>query len=169
MKTLFKSSKAFHLLVFGTIAVLLGCGNPAEKVAEKTAEAIAEQATGQKVDIDQSAGTIEIKTEQGDYTVKTEFQTWPDDMPKEVPQIKEGKITSVVKSTAPEGASWTVYYEGLNVSTLESYETQLKRAGFKTALFKMDDGGSVSGEKGKVTVSCFFTGGTVVLTAFQAK
>lgn len=169
MKTLHKSSKAFYFLALVTAAVQLGCGNPAETAAEKTVETMVEQATGQKVDIDQNAGTLEIKTEQGDYTVKTEAQTWPDDMPKDVPPIKEGKITSVVKSTAPEGASWTVYYEGLNVSTLESYETQLKKAGFKTALFKMDDGGSVSGEKGKVTVSCFLTAGNIVLTAFQAK
>ena len=44
-----------------------------------------------------------------------------------------------------------------------------KKAGFKTALFKMDDGGSVSGEKGKLQVACFITGSEAALTASVRK
>lgn len=163
-------SSIFFIFAFAiSFLGILACGNPAEKAAEKTAEAMIEQATGNEVDINQTEGSVTVKTEEGDYKVETQGQTWPENMPTGVPQPKSGKISSVVSSSAFEGNSWTVYYEEWTYKAVEDYEAQLKKEGYKTALFKMDEGGSVSGEKDKLTVSCFLSGNTGALTVFQKK
>jgi hypothetical protein len=165
MKTRYIFSFAAIVSFYG----ILACSNPAEKVAEKTAEVMIKQATGSTVDINQTEGSLTIKTGEGDYKVETQGQTWPENMPKEVPQPKTGKIISVVSSNAFEGNSWSVYYEGWTIKTIEDYEAQLKKEGYKTALFKIDEGGSVSGEKEKLTVSCFLSENTGAITVFQKK
>lgn len=58
------------VLIAGAIA-LPGCKRASEAAAEKAAEAAIEQASGEKVDIEQDGDTVSIKTDKGEMTVAT--------------------------------------------------------------------------------------------------
>lgn len=162
----------FYLLIFlSAIALsLTNCKRAAEKSSEATAEAIIETATGSEVDIEQEGKKISIKTDEGDVNINYGGDAeWPANMPKDVPKWTLGKIKGTTTAVSPEADTWTVYLENVNIGQIEAYEAELKKAGFKTAIFKMDDGGSVSGEKGKLQVACFMTGADAALTASVRK
>lgn len=61
------------LLVALTAGVLAlpGCKRASEAAAEKAAEAAIEQASGEKVDIEQDGDTVSIKTDKGEMKVAT--------------------------------------------------------------------------------------------------
>ncbi|HRK83300.1 MAG TPA: hypothetical protein PLZ12_17790 [Saprospiraceae bacterium] len=162
----------FYLLTFLSVIGLsfTNCKRAAEKTAETTAEAIIESATDSDVDIKQDGKKISIKTDEGDVNINFGGDAdWPADMPKDVPKWTLGKIKGNTTAKAPEADTWTVYLENVNIGQIEAYEAELKKAGFKTAIFKMDDGGSVSGEKGKLQVACFMAGSDAALTASVRK
>ncbi len=96
-------------------------------------------------------------------------KTWPKTIPAEVPPLQGGKITGVASSQAPEADSWSVMYQGITIRHLEDYEAALKQAGFKTALFTFDNEGSVSAQKGDLTVACFIDGKGSALTVSRKK
>lgn len=156
-------------LAFAIPLFLLQCKRASEKSAEKTAESIIETATGQKADVDQDGEKLTVKTEEGEVRYDASEKTWPADMPAEVPKINGLKITATAKSESLESESWTVYLEGANAGILDAYDAELKKAGFKTAIFKLDDSGSVSGEKGKLTVSCISGEGNTILSVVKRK
>ncbi len=145
------------------------CKRTAEKTAESTVETAIEKSTGEKFEIDREEEKVSVRTAQEKVTYGATDNSWPKDMPKEVPVLQGGAISSTAVSQAFEGDTWSVYYEGLTVKMLEDYETALRNAGFKTALFRLDEGGSVSGEKDKLTVSCFIAGDNGALTVFRRK
>lgn len=100
-----------------------GCGQAAEKVAEKaTEEAIESQAgDGAKVDIGQD-GTFEIETEEGSYSAGTGEvpEGWPDDVPlPDGLEIVTGsnlgndaeRITSVIGTTDESPDAVAAFYE----------------------------------------------------------
>lgn len=158
------------IFLFATGLSFTSCKRAAEKSSETMAEAVIETATGSKVDIDQKGEKVSIKTDEGNVNINYGGDAeWPADMPKDVPKWTAGKIKGTASSQAPEADSWTVYLENVNIGQIEAYEAELKKAGFKTALFKMDDGGSVSGEKGKLQVACFLGGSEGALTASVRK
>lgn len=162
----------FYLIVLlaGLGLSLTNCKRAADKASETTAEAVIESATGSDVDIEQEGKKISIKTDEGNVNINFGGDAeWPADMPKDVPKWTLSKIKGNTTAQAPEADTWTVYLENVNIGQVEAYEAELKKAGFKTALFKMDDGGSVSGEKGKLQVACFITGSEAALTASVRK
>ncbi len=94
---------------------------------------------------------------------------WPKTIPVEVPPLQAGKITGVASSQALEADSWSVMYQGITLRHLEEYEAALKQAGFKTALFKIDNDGSLSAEKGELVVACFMDVKGAALTVTKRK
>lgn len=166
-----KKSIIFLLFLWVWMGVSLSnCKRAAEKTSETTAETILETATGSDVDIEQEGKKISIETDEGNVNINFGGDAeWPADMPKEVPKWTLGKIKGNTSAQSPEADTWTVYLDNVNIGQVEAYEAELKKAGFKTALFKMDDGGSVSGEKGKLQVACFITGSEAALTASVRK
>ncbi len=164
------AARTWAILLFAVLPMLLfQCKRASDKTAEQTAETIIETASGEKVDIDQEGDKISIKTDEGQLSVKAGEKSWPKDMPKDVPVLSGGQITNTATSQAPEADTWSLVYEGLTTKHLEDYETALKNAGYKTALFRMGDGASVSGEKGKLTVACFIGDGDGALTVSRRK
>lgn len=89
------------LLIIALVFSLSGCGvkkNIENKIGEAIGEKIIEGATGQKVDVD--GDKVTIKGEDGS-NVTFGGGEWPkNDLVKNIPEFKDGKIESVVSSEA---------------------------------------------------------------------
>ncbi|MBX2926650.1 MAG: hypothetical protein KF852_02340 [Saprospiraceae bacterium] len=138
-----------------------------KRASEKTAEALIEKATGHKASIDKDGKSVTFETDEGKVTYKAGEKTLPDNFPKEAPAFPKNKITNSTYGETPEGQFWVIYYEGVNAEVLDKYLADLKDAGYKTSFFKMDEGGTVSGEKDNFIISCMIGNGQAVHSVHQ--
>lgn len=131
----------------------------APPVEQPPADDTTETASQETVNLDSIADLLHHSGEK----------TWPKNIPAEVPPLQAGKITGVASSQAPEADSWSVMYQGITIRHLEDYEVALRQAGFKTALFKIDNDGNLSAEKGDLVVACFMDVKGAALTVTKRK
>ena len=69
------------------VAVTTSC----KRAAEKTQEKIIEKAIGDKAKVNLDDEKIVIETEEGTFTADATTQSWPKEIPNEVPEFKNGK------------------------------------------------------------------------------
>lgn len=147
--------KRLYLLPLAMCMVMLySCGSNA---GEEASEALIEASTGQKVEIDKKGEKVEIEMEGTKAVIDEGQHSWPTDIPSIVPEFKSGKIERVTTSTGPDYKGWNVYYKGADASLLDDYEKALKKAGFETMSIKVGEGGTISGQKGNLIVSCIYS------------
>ena len=149
-----------------SLSILSSCG---QKTAEETTEALIEASTGEKVEIEKKGDKIEMEVQGVKTTIDEGQHKWPSDIPNDVPEFKDGKIERVATSNGPDYQGWSVFFQNVEMAALDSYDQALKNAGFETMSFKMAEGGSVSGQKGSLIVSCMFNKeeGGFMLTVHQ--
>lgn len=121
---------SYILIALVLISLLTACGAK-EKMEEKIAEKVIEQAVG-NADIDIDGNEVTIKTEDGNVTWGS--TEWPDtQLSNKIPEFKKGKIVSVMNSEAylmviiedVEEKDFMDYYEGVKREfSQESYETK---------------------------------------------
>jgi len=124
-----------------------------KKASEKTGEKIIETAIGNNADVDVDDEKIVIKTDEGTFTSDASANSWPDAIPNEVPEFKEGKIVNVSTQFVDNNKNWTLLYEDIPDKALNNYEAKLRKNGFKVSSITM--GGTnahVTGEKGDLIV-----------------
>ncbi len=78
-----------------------------------------------------------IETKEGTFTSDTANHSWPDEIPKSVPEFLDGKIVNI--STRELGASknWNLLFEEVGDKALSDYKTKLKENGFKVSSITM--------------------------------
>ncbi|MEN6351699.1 MAG: hypothetical protein ABFD08_20205 [Syntrophomonas sp.] len=127
-----KTSWVLVLLVafLGMSLVMAGCGNVAEKAAEK---AIEKNVGGNaEVDLDKD-GNVEITTDEGSF--KTGNAEWPGQIPSDVPRFKEGKIVSVLENNTDEqGKGILVGIENASLEAVANYKEELEKNGWTITL-----------------------------------
>jgi hypothetical protein len=150
---------AYFLIILVLSSLLTACGAK-QKMEEKIAEKVIEQAIG-NADIDIDGDEMTIKTEDGEITFG--LTEWPDSqLCGRIPELKKGKISSAMNSEAymlviieeVEEDDFMDYYNGIKGDfNQESYEA--KSADSITYMGKSQEGISimVSYEKGGKTAT----------------
>jgi hypothetical protein len=149
-----------------SMVMLYSCGSNA---GEEASEALIEASTGQKVEIDKKGDKIEIEMEGTKSVIDEGQHSWPSNIPNIVPELGAGEIERVTTTTGPDYKGWSIYYQGVDASALDSYDKALKKAGFETMTVKLGEGGTVSGEKGNIIVSCIFNNEGMFLVSVQER
>lgn len=131
------------------VAVTTSC----KRAAEKTQEKIIEKAIGNEADVDLDDEKIVIKTDEGTFTADANIQSWPNEIPNEVPEFKGGKIVVVNTQEMGDSKNWVVIYEDVSQEDMENYKKQLERSVFKINFTTTAGTGThFAAEKGKLMV-----------------
>ena len=85
--------------------------NSCKKASEKTGEKMIETAIGNNADVDVDDEKIVIKTDEGTFTSDATADSWPDAIPNDVPEFKNGKIVNISSQDVKEGKNWTLLFE----------------------------------------------------------
>lgn len=154
-----KSRVTLLLITFLVMNLFIaGCGSVTEKASEKAAEKAIEQAAGgnAKVDLD-NKGNVEVKTKDG--TIKTGSNEWPGQIPADVPRFTEGKIVSVVESSAKDQGKGTfVAIENTSLEAAENYKGELVKNGWSIGVSSnTPESVMFSAEKNNGVVTVSFT------------
>jgi hypothetical protein len=161
-----------YLLVLLLAFSLLNCSNssPKEKASDAAAVEMARQtAELDELKVDEEGKKVSFSKDNEHYAFDGAQDTWPAEIPAAVPAVKNYKIVGSASNSGPDGESWTVMMEGGSPEFLEEYQQKLDKAGFKTAIFKLDGGGTVSGEKDKLVVSAILSDTQLILSIQQKK
>ncbi len=166
MKNSFKSSHKY----FAILTILLGLAIVFEsctckRTAEKTSEKMIEKSLGEDAAVDIDDEKVTIKTEEGTFTADATVSSWPDQIPSDVPEFKEGKIISVSTQEMDDSKNWVVIYEDVPQTALKNYQEELKKKGFKiTYTTIVAQGGHLAAEKGELAVMLMAGEGNATVT-----
>lgn len=153
MKNRTKYCAAIGCMFLLGLFTLVSCKQASEKQGEKMMENTLEQATGEKTDVDLDKNKVTIESDNMKTVIETDAKTWPETVPSEVPKFTWGNIIHTTTSEMDETKAWGVHFEGVPMDALDKFDTELKKAGFKTTKFTMGKGGNVTAEKGKLLVT----------------
>ena len=130
MKKKLKSGFLVLLVLLIVILPLSGCKKAGEKINEELAEGITEKylegITGGNADLDIEEGK------------------WPQDIPKNVPEFKKGKIGSSSSITVSGTTQLSVLITGVAEKDFNAYTEDLVKTGF-TETMKSNYNGVISG------------------------
>lgn len=115
------------LITISLVTVSTSC----KRAAEKTQEKIIEKAIGDKAKVDLDDEKIVIETEEGTFTADATIQSWPKEIPNEVPEFKNGKIVMVNTQNMEEGKNWVIIFEDVSPNEPAKYKKALESNGFK--------------------------------------
>jgi hypothetical protein len=101
-----------------------------EKIVENRLERALEKASGGKVDIDLKAGTMKVKTAEGDSVLTTGEQKWPEDLPDSAIKFEDAKVRAVARSSTEKGKNWTIHLLDVGENALDGYSAKLKDGGW---------------------------------------
>ncbi len=153
MKNRIKLTFVLVALLTWAISGSYSCRQSSEKQGEKAMEEMIEQGGNTNADVDIEENKVTIESDQGKVEISnTGEETWPDDIPDIVPELKTGKITGITRSDAEGVKNWMVRYNEVPLEELDKYNTTLKAKGFKTMTMKTGKGGMVNGEKDNLLV-----------------
>jgi len=159
MKISKKTKSALLLTVaFVSCFMIFSCQRGSKKASEKVMENAIENATGKDAKVDIDKEKVEIESGGNRMVVDGKANTWPNEIPGDVPEFKLGKIEAVTTSNLDGANTWTIAFKEVQNGFLEKYEAQLKDKGFETTIIKSGDkGGSIMAETKKYSV--FLMGG----------
>ena len=115
------------LVAISLVTVSTSC----KRAAEKTQEKIIEKAIGDEAKVDLDDEKIVIKTDEGTFTADANIQSWPKEIPNEVPEFKNGKIVMVNTQNMEEGKNWVIIFEDVSPNEPAKYKENLESNGFK--------------------------------------
>jgi len=147
------------LITLLTMSMLIsGCDKIAEKASEEATEKIIEQAAGGEADVEvDKDGNFELKTKDG--SIKAGSTEWPDKIPSDVPQFKDGKITSVMESkTGENGIAYIIGIEDSSLEAVDKYKGELEANGWSVSFSgNTEESATFSAEKEKRSVTASFS------------
>ncbi|MFH1279344.1 MAG: hypothetical protein ABIK65_13300 [Candidatus Eisenbacteria bacterium] len=145
------------------LAVLLAasCGgkDAGERAAEKVAEKMIARAAGGDADVDIEKGKISMKGD-GFSMESEETDSWPDEIPGDVPRFSYGKIERVTRTENEEEGvrSYHLHFKDVDGNAGTRYRAELDEMGWETTMVDMGaEGGMVNGQKGEAVVMVMFS------------
>jgi hypothetical protein len=137
---------------------IVSCHKASQKTGEKLMEKALENATGGKANVDINGEKTVIETSAGKMELNGNANSWPSDIPGDVPEFKLGKVDAVTTSDIDGSKSWNIIYNDVEDGFIDKYDALLKEKGFETTTMKIGDkGGSITAESKKYNV--FLMGG----------
>jgi len=138
-------------LVAGLISLPACKKTSSEKMAENMMERALEKGSGGKANVDIAGGKVKIQGAEGVGEIEYGATKWPDDLPEGALRYEGGKIKGVTRSTRPDGRSWMVMLEGVDVASVNAYVEALKGEGWTIPTnMVVDKGGMFQAEKEKL-------------------
>jgi hypothetical protein len=137
------------VFLFLSLLFLAACQDKSarEKAAEKAVGQVMKETTGKEASVDIQGEKIRIQTKDGTGEINV-TNTWPEDMPGDVPRFTLGKIKGVNKSNVEGKKSWNVVIDETQEGAFPKYVEELKTKGWKIDLnLAMGKGGSVTASK----------------------
>ena len=151
------------ILCWGATMVFDSC--TCKRSAEKTSEKMIEKAVGEDANVDIDNEKVTIETEEGTFTADATVNSWPDEIPGDVPEFKEGKIISVSTQEMDDSKNWVVIYEDVSKNALKNYQEVLEEKGFKISYTTIvASGGHLAAEKGELSVMLMAGDGNATVT-----
>ena len=145
--------KVTRLMALSVALLLVANATSCKRAAEKTQEKIIEKAIGDKANVDLDDEKIVIETEEGTFTTDAKIQSWPKEIPNDIPEFKEGNIVVVNTQDMGEGKNWVVIYEDVSQEAIEDYKKELERNDFKINFTtRTGTGTQFAAEKGNLMV-----------------
>ena len=157
------------------LALTTSCGaekRARDRIGEKAAEEVLNQATGGEadVDLDQGGKRVTITTKSGS-TELAEASEWPADMFPEVPCFENGRVTHVTRGDESGLARFNVLFNEVEEGALAGYSDALQAAGWEAQTVNMGPkGGLITGQKGDLGLNFTVSGDRheAVLAVFRA-
>ena len=151
------------ILCLGVAMVFDSC--TCKRTAEKTSEKLIEKSVGEDADVDIDDEKVTIKTEEGTFTADASANNWPDEIPGDVPEFKDGKILSVSTQDVDDSKNWVVIFEDVSQNALKNYQEALEEKGFKISYTTIvASGGHLAAEKGELAVMLMAGDGNATVT-----
>ncbi|MEB3226054.1 MAG: hypothetical protein VKJ86_09645 [Synechococcus sp.] len=117
-----------------------GCGLVQEMIFEKAIEA----GTGEKVDIDTSKDTVDIKTDEGSLSVSSgENIPLPDTFPQDIYLYQDAKVNMAMD--LPEGVSVSFTTKENPAAVKEKYKAEMAKNGWSQEMTMDVNGQSIFG------------------------
>ncbi len=157
-------------LFLAMITLNYSCKNAGQRTAEQAMEQAIEQGTGEDADVNLSNQGATIHS--GDVTshIDATANTWPSDVPAEIPEFTFGKIKGVTTSDHPDMNIWTIVYEEVPADAFKKYNDLLRAKGWQTTFMDMaGQGGSITWESGDLALSVMGGDGTAVVGVSRKK
>ena len=171
-----KGEKGFWLTVlvlFLSFTFLAACQNKSakEKAAEKVINQTIKESGGKETSVDIQGGKIRIQTKDGSGEINV-TNSWPEDMPGDVPRFTLGNIKGVNKSLVEGKKSWNVVIEGTQEGAFPKYVDELKTQGWKIDMnLTTGQGNSVTASKTNRLLMVMFNNdkktGAIIVTEKQ--
>ena len=127
----FNSTNLTRVMALFAVISLVTVFTSCKRAAEKTSEKIIEKSIGDKAKVDLDDEKIVIETEDGTFTADATIQSWPKEIPNEVPEFKNGKIVMVNTQNMEEGKNWVIIFEDVSSNAAAKYKENLESNGFK--------------------------------------
>jgi hypothetical protein len=138
-----------------------------QKAAQERSVKSTEQDQG-KLPGDGQSQNVTIETKGRTVEIMGAVEGWPKEIPAEVPEFSYGKVRRLTRTQTPEGQSWDLVIEKVREHAIRDYEVMLKANGFQTTSMivtgKDGERGSVTGEKGALTIVLICTDGSCSLS-----
>ena len=136
-----------------------------KKASEKASEKMIEKSIGDDATVDIDDEKVTIETEEGKFTTDAKAKDWPKEIPKEIPEFKDGKVTAVTNQDVNGSNNWVIIFGDVTDNALEDYKTTLKGEGF-TIVFTTTagTGGHMAAEKDNYNVMVMAAEGDATVT-----
>lgn len=148
------------LLLPALLATLGGCGKAGDEHGRKSADAGRQSATK----VEESAQSVTIETSGRTVEIMAGGVGWPAGIPAEVPPFSFGSIRSVTRSESGEGLSWSIAAGELQPDAIRRYAALLKERGFQASSMIVGRGGSVTGQRGNISIAVVSSDGTATIS-----
>lgn len=158
-------SRRLVFLLPALLLVLGGCRMGGDERDRKTIRPSARNgaddgSAGQSVTIETSGRTVEIIA--GGVG-------WPSGVPGEVPPFSFGSINSVTRTENDEGVSWSIAAGELLPDAIRKYAALLNEHGYQASSMIVGNGGSVTGQKGNISIAVVSSAGSATISVALKK
>ncbi len=136
-----------------------------KKASEKASEKMIERSIGNDAKVDINDEKITVKTDEGTFTTDANAKDWPKEIPKDVPQFTNGKVTAVTTQSMGDSNSWMMVFSDVPENAIEDYKTTLTGEGFTIVLTTTaGTGGYMTAEKDNYNVVVMAADGDATVT-----
>lgn len=148
------------LLLFVTTSILGGCGKGSKERDRKPANA----GGGTGAGVEERTQSVTIETSGRTVEITAGGVGWPSGVPAEVPPFSFGSIRSVTRTESPEGHSWSIAAGELQPEAIRRYAALLKERGFQASSMIVGNGGSVTAQKGNISIAVVSSDGSATIS-----
>ena len=136
-----------------------------KKAAEKASEKMIEKSIGDDAEVNINDDMITVKTDEGTFTTDAKAKDWPQEIPKDVPEFTNGKVTAVTTQVMGDSQNWVIVFEDVAENAIEDYKTTLTDKGFTIVLTTTaGTGGYMTAEKDDYNVVVMAAEGDATVT-----